>query len=91
MTCVLNIGIDNDKWYDSRGNIKAATDISRVNSETSFDVREKVYEKNREELTAQFRFDLKNNNSEILYSHFTGSLRRRSLTHAEDSLMTIDI
>jgi hypothetical protein len=34
----------------------AATDISRVNRETSFAVREKVYEKNREELTAQFRF-----------------------------------
>ena len=43
-----------------------------VNSKTSLYVREKVYEKNREELTAQFRFNLKYNNIAILNSDFIG-------------------
>ena len=37
--------------------MKAAQDISQVNSEVSFEAREVVYKKYRMELTAQFRYD----------------------------------
>lgn len=51
------LGVDNDKWYQCKSTIEAATDISRANSETNFETREQVYDKYREELTAQFRYD----------------------------------
>ena len=38
--------------------MKAAQDKSKVNSETSYEAREEVYKKYREELTAQFRCDV---------------------------------
>ena len=37
--------------------MKAAQDISQVNSEVSYEAREVVYKKYRMELTAQFRYD----------------------------------
>ena len=48
--------MDNDKWYDSKSDTASAAEISRANSEVSFEAREEVYKKHREGLTAQFRY-----------------------------------
>ena len=52
------LGVDNDKWYNCKTNVKAAQDITMVNTEISYEAREEVYRKYREEITAQFRCDI---------------------------------
>ena len=47
-------GVDNQKWYKIVPCTNAIA-IRRANEETSFDSRELVYEKNREQLHSQFR------------------------------------
>lgn len=48
-------GVNNEKWYVEKQIQSGTSSISRVNDETSFEEREKVYEENRFELQTQFR------------------------------------
>jgi hypothetical protein len=50
----ISQGIDNDKYYESKGANLAGT-INQANDETDFEKREVVYEHNRVELSVQFR------------------------------------
>lgn len=50
----ISLGIDNDKYYESKGANLAGT-INQANDETDFEKREVVYEQNRVELSVQFR------------------------------------
>ena len=48
------IGVNNQKWYSSKA-ISNLNIIRKTNEEGNFDVRESIYEKNREQLQSQFR------------------------------------
>ena len=48
--------MDNDKWYREVKPAEAASKLSKVTDDDTFEEREKVYEESRKELMCQFRY-----------------------------------